>query len=48
MIVKEAKIENIPLIGIVNSNTSIDISYPIFGNAASLFSVFFFSHLVAY
>ena len=48
MIVKEAKIQNLPLIGIINSNSYIDINYPIFGNNKSLFSVFFFSNLIAY
>jgi len=48
MIIKEAKIENIPLIGIINSYSFIDVNYPIFGNSRSLFAVFFFSNLVAH
>ena len=48
MIIKEALIENIPIIGIVNSNCNIEVSYPIFGNSRSIFSVFLFSHLISY
>ena len=48
MIIKEAQIVNIPTIGIINSNSKSIIEYPIFGNDKSLFSVFFFSNILAY
>jgi small subunit ribosomal protein S2 len=44
---KEARLLNIPIIGIVDTDSSLKtIDYPILGNASSILSIAFFSNLI--
>jgi ribosomal protein S2 len=47
MILREVVIKNIPVIGLVNSNESTKISYPVFGNSDSIQVVHFFCNFLA-
>lgn len=47
MILRETKILNLPVIGLVNSDCPIEITYPIFGNANSIEIVQFFCYFLA-
>lgn len=47
LIIKEAKIMGIPIIGIVNSSCNIKIDYPIFGNDSNIKIVLRLTQLVA-
>lgn len=47
MIIEETNMSGIPVIGLVNSDCKLDITYPIFGNDQSIHSVHFFCHFLA-
>jgi ribosomal protein S2 len=47
IIVKETNTAGIPVLGLVNSNSNIEIAYPIFANDCSKTSVFFFCHFLS-
>jgi ribosomal protein S2 len=47
MILRETFGLRIPIIGLINSGCSTEITYPIFGNANSLHVVHFFCHFIA-
>ena len=47
MIIKETNAFGIPVLGIVNSNCSNEIAYPIFANDFSIYSIHFFCHFLS-
>ena len=47
MILKEARKVGLPVMGLVNSNCSIEIDYPIFAQNQNLQSIHFFCHFLA-
>ena len=47
MILKETNSLGIPALGLVNSHCNVEVSYPIFANDFSLYSVHFFCHFLS-
>jgi len=47
MILKEAKKVGLPIMGLVNSNCSVEIDYPIFAQDEILQNIHFFCHFLA-
>ena len=47
MIIKETNVFGIPVLGLVSSNCQNEISYPIFANDLSIYSIHFFCHFLS-
>ena len=47
MIIKEANVFHIPVLGLVSSNCHNEIAYPIFANDFSIYSIHFFCHFLS-
>ena len=47
MIIKETNVFGIPVLGLVNSNCTNEIAYPIFANDFSIYSIHFFCHFLS-
>lgn len=47
MIIKETQTFGIPVLGLVSSNCSTEIAYPIFANDFSIYSIHFFCHFLS-
>ena len=47
MIIKETNVFGIPVLGLVSSNCQNEISYPVFANDLSIYSIHFFCHFLS-
>lgn len=47
MILRETSAKDIPVIGLINSNDSVKIAYPIFGNCDSIQVIYFFCNFLS-